>query len=235
MVKNRSSLTVLAEGDVANDHDTLSRLSVVLGLPYNIVKNRIQDQKSGAQSQRVVASDITRKQAAYISEHSSAFDGVSVQTRTVRDYPYGALAAHVLGYTGLVSDQELSDSHEGRNIEAGDIVGKQGVEQYYDNMLSGDHGERIVVSDADGNIVQVKSEIQPIKGSDVYLTIDASVQYKADKRLADQIAPKGIIGTGLGSAGSIVVMDVEDGSILCMSNYPTFKPSIFTNGISQDT
>lgn len=235
LVKNRSSLTVLAEGDTANNRDVLTRLSVVLGIPYNIVRNRIMDQSSGAQSQRVVSSDVTQKQAAYISEHSSAFDGVSIQTRTVREYPYGALAAHILGYTGQVSDQELIDAEEGRNIEAGDVVGKQGIESYYDNVLSGDHGERVVVSDADGNIVQIKSEIQPIKGSDVHLTINAALQYKADKLLADTIAPNGIIGTGKGSAGCIIVMNIEDGSILTMSNYPTFKPGIFTNGISQDT
>lgn len=235
LVKNRSSLAVVAEGDVANSRDILSRLSVVLGLPYNIVKSRIQDQSSGAQSQRVVASDVTQKQAAYISEHSSAFDGVSVQNRTVRDYPYGALAAHALGYTGVVSDQELADIPEGRTLEQGDIVGKQGVESFYDNVLAGDHGERVVVSDADGNIVQIKSEIQPVKGSDVYLTIDANVQSIADTLLMQRIAPKGDIGTGLGTAGSIIVMDVEDGSIKCLANYPTFKPAIFSNGISQDT
>lgn len=235
LVNNRSSLTVLAEGDVGNDHDTVNRLSVVLGIPHNIVRNRILDLSSGAQNRRVVASDVTKHQAAYISEHLSAFTGVSIETRTVRDYPYGALAAHILGYTGAVSAQELYEKKEGRDIQAGDVVGKNGVEAYYDSVLSGDHGERVVVSDADGNIVQVKSEIQPSKGSDLYLTIDAGVQYTADSILAKTIAPNGLIGAATGSAGSIVVMDVEDGSILAMANYPTYKPSIFTNGISQDT
>ena len=235
LVKNRSSLTVLAEGDVGNNHDTISRLSLVLGLPYNIVRNRILDQSLGAQGRRVVANDVTKKQAAYISEHGPAFNGVTIESRTVREYPYGALAAHALGYASEVSEQELLDVKEGRDISAGDVVGKNGVEQFYDGMLSGDHGERVVVSDADGNIVEIKSEIQPSKGSDVYLTIDANVQYVCDTVLAKTIAPDGILGTGKGSAGGVVVMDVEDGSILAMSSYPTFKPGIFTNGISQDT
>lgn len=235
LVGNRSSLTVMAEGDVAANHDVISRLSVVLGLPYNIVRSRILDQSSGAQSRRVVASDVSKKQAAYISEHLSAFDGVSIETRTVRDYPYGALAAHVLGYTGQISPQELLEIKEGRDVAAGDVVGKNGVESYYDGVLSGDHGQRVVVADADGNIVQVKSEIAPSKGSDLVLTINGAVQYQADKLLAETIAPNGVIGGGTGSAGSVVVMDVEDGSILAMSNYPTYKPGILTNGISQDT
>lgn len=235
LVKNRDSLTVLAEKEVADNYDVLSRLSVVLGLPCYIVRNRVLDQSSGAQSRRVVANDVTKKQAAYISEHGSAFPGIFIETRSIRDYPYGALAAHVVGYTGVVSEQELLDVTSGMDVRAGDVVGKSGVESYYDSMLSGDHGERIVVSDADGNIVKVKSEISPSKGSDVHLTINAAVQYKADNLLAQRIAPNGIIGTGSGSAGSVVVMDVEDGSILAMSNYPTFKPGLFTGGISQDT
>lgn len=235
LVKNRSSLTVLAEGEVGTNHDVISRLSVVLGLPYNVVRNRILDQSSGAQSRRVVASDVTKKQAAYISEHGSAFNGVTIESRTVRDYPYGALAAHALGYTAEVSSQELLEIEEGRDVQSGDIVGKNGIESFYDSMLSGDHGERIVVSDADGNIVDVKSEIAPSKGSDVYLTLNASLQYFADDLLQKTIAPDGVLGTGKGSAGSVVVMDVEDGSILVMANCPTYKPGIFTNGISQDT
>lgn len=235
IVKNRETLTVLAEKEVANNHDVLSRLSVVLGIPFYIVRNKALDQSSGAQSRRVIANDITKIQAAYISEHSSAFPGISIETRTIREYPYGALAAHVLGYTGIASEQELLDASSGMDVRAGDVVGKSGIESYYDSMLSGDHGERIVVSDADGNIVKIKSEISPSKGSDIYLTINAAVQYKADSLLAQKIAPNGIIGTGNGSAGSIVVMDVEDGSILAMSNYPTFKPALFTGGISQDT
>lgn len=235
LVSNRSALTVLAEGDVGKNHDVVVRLSVILGLPYNVVRNRILDQSSGAQSRRVVASDVTKKQAAYISEHATAFEGVSIESRTIRSYPYGALAAHVLGYTGEVSPQELLEIHEGREVKAGDIVGKNGVEAYYDNILAGDHGQRVVVTDADGNVVDVKSEIQPSKGSDLVLTINGAVQYIADKALSSLIAPDGIIGAGTGSAGSIVVMDVEDGSIIAMANYPTYKPEIFTRGISQET
>ena len=84
------------------------RLSALLGVPYHVVRQRIQDATAGAQSQRVVASDVRLRDAAFISEHSDAFPGVAVQERTVRDYPYGALAAHVLGYTGAVTADDLA-------------------------------------------------------------------------------------------------------------------------------
>ena len=95
LVRNRTSLTVLADPDVADDRDVVLRLSALLGVPYHVVRQRIQDASSGAQSQRVVASDARLRDAAFIAEHSDAFPGVDVEERSVRDYPYGALAAHV--------------------------------------------------------------------------------------------------------------------------------------------
>ena len=91
IVKNRTSLTVLAEPDVANDHDVVARLSTVLGVPSGIVRKRIADATSGAQSQRVVASDASMRNVAFIAEHADAFPGITVQTRTVRDYPMAPL------------------------------------------------------------------------------------------------------------------------------------------------
>ncbi len=236
IVKNRTSLTVLADPDVVDDHDVVARLSTVLGLPAGIVRKRIADSSSGAQSQRVVESDTTMRNVAFIAEHADAFPGVTIQTRTVRDYPYGSLAAHAVGYIGSVSSDDIANVTEGRDLELGDTVGRSGLEQMYDNLLAGDHGERKVMADAQGNVVEVVSETQPVKGSDVYTTLKASVQYAADKALADTIAPDGgAIGSGKGTSGAVVVMDVTDGSILALSSYPTFSPSVFVSGIDDDT
>lgn len=234
LVKNRTALTVLADASVANDHDVVQRLSTVLGIPFNVVKARIQDQSSGAQSQRVVSSDARQRDVAFIAEHSDAFTGVTVQERTIRDYPYGALASHVLGYTGTVSDEELQTVPENRKIELGDTVGKSGIEAFYDGLLAGDHGQRRVVVDSQGRVVEVESETAATRGNDIYLTIKAPVQYVAEKELASLIAPTGIIGKGKGVGGAVVAMDVTDGSILALASYPTFDPSKFTGGISQD-
>ena len=234
LVKNRTALTVLADASVANDHDVVLRLSAVLGIPYNIVRLRIKDQSSGAQSQRVVASDARQRDVAFIAEHSDAFSGVTVQERTIREYPYKALAAHVLGYTGLVSEEELLTAPSNRNIELGDTVGKSGVEAYYDNVLAGEHGQRRVVVDSRGGVVEVESEVPATRGSDIYLTIKAPAQYVAEQALAELIAPDGVIGKGKGVGGAIVAMDVTDGSILVMASYPTFDPTTFTGGIAQD-
>ncbi|WP_165051460.1 MULTISPECIES: penicillin-binding protein 2 [unclassified Adlercreutzia] len=234
LVTNRASQTVLADPDVIDDNDVVRRLSAVLGLPANIVRKRISDTTAGAQSQRVVADDVRLRDVAFISEHADAFPGVSVESRTVREYPFGALCAHALGYTGAPTEDLLETSIDGRTIKATDTVGLSGVEAYYDNVLSGDHGQRKVMVDAEGNVEDVVSETQPSKGSDVHLTINAAAQYVADSLLASTIAPKGDIGTGSGVAGSVVAMDVRDGSVMVMASYPTFDPANFTGGISQD-
>ena len=234
LVGNRTALTVLADAEVAEDHDVVQRLSTVLGIPFNVVRTRIQDQTSGAQSQRIVASDVRQRDVAFIAEHSDAFSGVTVQERTMRTYPYGALASHVLGYTGAVSDAELEAAPENRTVELGDTVGKSGVESYYDNLLAGEHGQRRVMVDSRGRVVEVESETPALRGSDVYLTIKAPVQYVAEKELAELIAPDNVIGHGKGVGGAVVAMDVADGSILAMASYPTFAPETFTGGITQD-
>ncbi len=234
LVKNRSSQTVLADAEVADDRDVVRRLAAVLGVPAGVVRQRIQDASGGAQSQRVVADDVRLRDVAFISEHSDAFPGVAVETRTVREYPFGALAAHVLGYTGPPSEDELKAKLEGREIKATDTVGKSGVEAFYDGLISGDHGQRRVLADAAGRAVEVVSETQATKGSDVHLTIDARVQYVADKTLADLVAPDGVIGRGRGVAAAAVVMDVRDGAVLALSSFPTFDPANFTGGIPQE-
>lgn len=234
LVKNRSSQTVLADAEVADDRDVVRRLAAVLGVPAGVVRQRIQDASGGAQSQRVVADDVRLRDVAFISEHSDAFPGVAVETRTVREYPFGALAAHVLGYTGPPSEDELKAKLEGREIKATDTVGKSGVEAFYDGLISGDHGQRRVLADAAGRAVEVVSETQATKGSDVHLTIDARVQYVADKTLADLVAPDGVIGRGRGVAAAAVVMDVRDGAVMALSSFPTFDPANFTGGIPQE-
>ena len=234
LVNNRNILTILAEGAVADDRDVVRRLSVLLGIPFNVVRQRIQDTSNGAQSQRVVVNDASLRDAAYIAEHPEAFPGVLTQTRTERNYPMGALAAHLLGYTGTVTEEQLNSVAKGRSLVSGDFVGQTGVEESYDALLAGDHGVRTLIVDSGGSVKQVVSETEATRGSDVYLTIREGVQRAADQALRDLIAPKGVIGQGIGTAGSIVCLDCTNGEVIAMASYPTFDPGKFVGGISQE-
>ena len=234
LVTNRTSLTVLADAEVANDRDVLLRLSALLGLPYGVVRQRAQDTTGGAQSQRVIASDVDLRNVAFISEHQDAFPGVTTEARTDRVYPYGALAAHALGYVQTVSEADLENASPGQDLEMGDMVGRSGAEQSFESLLAGDHGQRQLVADAEGNVRQVVSEIDPTKGNDVYLTIDAKVQTVADQLLAELVAPNGVIGSGRGTAAALVCMDATNGDIVAMASYPTYNPADFVHGISEE-
>ena len=234
LVNNRNIMTILAEGGVAEDRDVVRRLSVLLGIPFNIVRQRIQDTSNGAQSQRVVVNDASLRDAAYIMEHPEAFPGVITQTRTERNYPMGALAAHLLGYTGTATEEQLESVSQGRSLVSGDFVGQSGIEQSYDALLAGDHGVRTLIVDSGGSVKQVVSETEATRGSDLYLTIRTGVQHAADQALQDLIAPKGVIGQGIGAAGSIVCLDCTNGEIIAMASYPTFDPGKFVGGISQE-
>ena len=235
LVKNRSIYTVLASAEVAEKHDVVQRLSVVLGIPAEVVRQRILDTSTGAQNNRIVAEDVSLRSIAFINEHIDAFDGVTCETRTTRTYPYGALAAHALGYTGTVSEEDLEVEEEGRTLQSGDVVGKSGVEQYYDALLAGEHGTRQMITTADGVVERVVSETDPTRGNDIYLTLRAPIQQAADQALRDVIAPDGKLGSGRGTGGGIVCMDCTNGEVVAMASFPSFEPESFIGGITQDT
>ncbi len=234
LVGNKTVPTVLADVGVSEDRAVMQRLSVLLGVPYNVVRARIKDTSGGVQALREVADDVTMRHIAYISEHPDAFPGVTVQDRTHRVYPYGALASQVLGYTGAASSDDLENVPEGLDYQSGDEVGKSGIEHAYEKVLFGAHGERVVVADVDGLVREVRSETDPTQGNDVHLTISARVQKVAEDALAAMIAPNGAVGTGKGVAGACVAMEVDTGDIVAMANFPTFTPESFVGGITQE-
>lgn len=130
----------------------------------------------------------------------------------------------MLGYTGASSKEDLENVAEGRDIEMGDAVGKAGIEQSYDDVLAGDHGQRTFITDASGEIQQVVSESDPAKGNDIYLTIAASVQYVADTALRE------LVQGGTGTAASLVCIDVKTAAC---SPWRTIRPmSLNTSSVA---
>lgn len=234
LVDNKTTSAVLADAEVADDRNVLMRLSALLGLPYAVVRQRIKDSSAGSQAQREVSTDPRSRDVAFIVEHPDAFPGVSIQERTHRVYPYRALAGQVLGYTGTVSDTDLENVPDGADYQSGDEIGKGGVELAYESVLSGAHGERVVVTDVNGKVHEIRSETPASQGNDVHLTISARVQRLAEERLTTFIAPTGVIGLGKGVSGALVAMEVDTGDVIAMASFPTFDPSNFVGGIMQD-
>lgn len=237
LVGNRPSVTVSGKRTLAEDTALVHRLSLVLGIPVGIVRRNLLDDTEGVQSDHTIASDVPMSTVAYIREHPTLFEGVNVESLTVRYYPYGSLGAHVLGYTGPVTEEFL-DSQTGDEpipYERGDIIGKDGAEATFERNLQGMHGRRTFKVDAAGNTTEQIEEALPVSGDDVVLTIDAALQRETDKILMDVInkvrAESEFVNC---NAGALVCMDIEDGGILAASSYPTFQPSELSGGISTE-
>lgn len=239
IVSNRPSLTVVADPDVTNDDVELQLLGNLIGMPYMAVKRSIEDQTQGAQASRTVARDVSRRVVAYIGEHPDLFQGVSVEERTVRYYPLGSLASHVVGYTGTVTTEQLKASQENEDegaikYQTGDTVGQSGVEYQYESVLQGVRGEQVVYVDAKGNVLDYSSTVAPRSGSDVVLTLDANLQKAAEAALDSVIKALRSSVSAECKSGSVVVLDATNGEVLAMASRPNFSPNIFVGGISND-
>ena len=234
IVTNRSSLTVVAESDVSDDEIEMQILANLIGMPRQAVYRKIIDTTEGAQSLRTVSTDVSRRVVAFIGEHPSVFSGVSVQQRTQRSYPYGSLAAHVIGYTGTVTSEQLESSDDDESAveyKSGDTVGQAGVESMYESVLQGIRGEQTVYVNSSGKVLDTSTTIDPQSGSDVVLTIDIDIQKAAEESLTEIIDTtkkrgKDVVG------GSVVCLDCTNGEVLAMASAPTYSPSIFVGGIA---
>lgn len=234
LVDNKTVSTVLADAEVANDRNVTLRLSALLGIPHAVIRQRIQDATGGAQARREVTSAPRFRDVSFIEEHPDAFPGVTIENRTHRVYPYEALAGAVLGYTSGITEEMLKADHAGIDYQSGDEVGISGVELSFENYLFGTHGERVVLTDADGAVREVRSETPAAQGNDVYLTLSAKVQKIAEEALEKLIAPEGVIGRGTGTSGALVAMEADTGAVVAMANFPTFNPTNFVGGVSED-
>ena len=143
--------------------------------------------------------------------------GLEIQAESSRRYPYGTLAAHVLGYIGEATAEDLK-AHPG--IPSGMLVGQMGIERIQDDILRGTWGSRLIEVDSGGKELKMLGVQQPVGGLPMQLTLDVKLQQAAEKALGDR-------------RGAVVVLDVKTGSVLAMASGPTFDPNIFTRKISQ--
>ena len=255
LVDNRASILVTIDKEemstVAEDdlQDLFFDLATEISRSGNLTK--VQEIESAYRSNRYgpfaevpVVQDISEELQIYLAEYSYKFPGVNTTVTTVRDYPYGSLAAHILGYVGLLSEDEMPQvALKEKTYLANDEIGKSGIELFYEDALRGTPGTKVVTVDKFNNILEVNEEIPAKAGSDVQLTIDIDLQALAEQELARGLSiakqqPTKFEEEGVvifnAPAGAMVVMDPRDGSIVAMASYPTFDPELFVSGISND-
>jgi penicillin-binding protein 2 len=233
LISNRATLAVTVVPEAQEDDEMLGRLSALLSIPTPELKERVVSIRQDALKPRTVAIDVPLETASYLAEHESEFPGVQVERQSVRQYPKGTLAAHVLGYTGEISEAELGDQ-DLTGYELGDIVGKAGAEAQFEKVLQGDRGYKRVEVDASGRARRVVEEADPLPGRDVVLTIDSELQGVAERALAEALADAHAEDFKKARAGAAVLLDVATGEVLAMASTPSYDPELFLGGISEE-
>ena len=242
--------------DQSEQHDVLRQIAEIVSRSGRLTKvshieERLASREFGPFDKVPVAVDINADLLVYLGERPDLFPGVSVEERTVRSYPYGELAAHLLGYVGPLTESEYRTlsaqidptDPNAKTYQPGDEIGKSGVERIFESELRGVPGVRIFEVNRLDEIVKVHHDKhrQPLPGNDVHLTIDLDIQSLVERELRrgldearDQAPPEDPDAPRfVASAGAAVAIDPRDGSVLAMASFPTFDPREFVNGISQ--
>jgi penicillin-binding protein 2 len=222
LVSNRPSFSLAVIPQEVKDKDALlTLLANLLGLDRAGLAERWEKDKGRAKYYPIVlASNISRDQVEIVEENRLRLPGIDIEMKPVREYTSDQLAAHLLGYIGEVSENELNLAGF-EDYNPGDYAGKNGIERALEKELHGTDGGRQLEVDARGRVLRTISESYPSVGNSVVLTIDAAVQKQAERAFGDQ-------------AGAAVAMDVTNGEILAFVSNPGFDPSLFSGKMPAD-
>ncbi len=222
LVDNRTSLALTVDTsklpeDEAAVNAELRDLGGLVNMSLKQVKRTIAEAEEVAAGAPVrLRRDVGYDLVYYLEEHQRDFPGVQVERVFVRDYPHESRAAHVVGSVGEISEEELKEKRYA-GLEAGDEVGKEGVEYTYDHLLRGEPGVTRVQVNAFGEPTpggQLVSQ-PPAPGDNLKLTLDPKVQEAGEESLASYGLP-----------GAFVSMDVQNGELLALGSYPTYDPTV---------
>lgn len=198
-----------------------ARLHALVGVQRADIEARLNRQGRLSAHPVKIKYDLDAQAIAKVAERLNELPGVAIEPDTVRLYPRGELLAHVLGYTGEVTDAEIAKAAaEGRRLRPGEIVGKAGLERRFDAELRGVNGAQEVEVDARGRPIQTVRTVAPTPGKDLRLYIDLELQQAAEKALD---AGK--------FKGAVVAIDPRNGEVLAMASRPTYDPNLFTRKI----
>ena len=238
LADNRVVLALVANREEVDKRpEVLERISGLLGIPVDLIKERMADERYSLFKPVPVAVDVPKDKLIYVREHQADFPGIQGLQVTERVYPHGTLAAHVLGTVGEINDDELGP-RKAEGYKAGDTIGKSGIELTYETDLRGAPEISKLEVDSIGRVKRSLGGQPAVQGNDVRLSIDLDIQRAAEESLAQGIdlarkASDFLTGKLFRApGGSVVVTDPRDGSVLAMASNPAFNPNEFTNGIS---
>ena len=195
--------------------EKLRELSSILQVPLDSLKEKIKKEAATSFISVVLKKDIGKETAIIISERNLDFPGLIINTHPIRYYPSGNISSHITGYLGSISEEELSVLRN-YGYQLRDLVGRGGLELFYDDYLKGENGGIQTEVDSRGRELRVLGIREPEKGKDIRTTIDLELGKYIDSLLE-------------GYKGAIIVMDSTSGEILGLVSKPDFDPNIFVS------
>lgn len=237
--------------EIRKYYEIPSNLSNTDARKIMIVRDALKSQGFVQYKPVIIAKDVDEKTITEIEERAIELPGVSVAKEPVRYYPEKNLAAHTLGTMGKISEDELAKKQESgdKRYSKSDIVGKTGIEKFYEDKLKGEDGYKKVEVDSLGRVSKALDVKEPVSGDNVYLSIDKDLQKVADDSLEKIIQAArsgGTFASAFGNystagktapyldSGAIIVIDVKTGDVLASSSYPSYDPNLFATGISYE-
>jgi penicillin-binding protein 2 len=196
----------------------LPRLAELIGLSQEEILRRVTFKKEDPFFPIKIREDLTMREVALIEGHGLDLPGVKIEAEFKRNAIHGTVAAHLLGYVGEITQAQL-ESGNYQNIKRGGIIGQYGIEQTFDAIIRGTPGQKRIEVDALGHEMRVLEVNEPLRGDDIYLSVDLNVQKVAEEALG-------------GQNGAIVAMDPGNGDILAMVSHPAFNPNLLSQGAS---
>jgi penicillin-binding protein 2 len=193
-------------------------LAEALGVDGDILLDRFEQIGSQPAFESIlVKQDASPGDIAWVEAHELEFPELRVEQQPQRRYPANGMLAHVLGYVGEISPEQLKQPNY-KGLKPGDVIGLSGLEQTYDDYLRGKDGYRKVIVDSRGRIQDEIETIAPQPGQDLVTTIDLDLQNVAEEQLRTSVTQRGVIA----------VMNPNNGEILALASAPTFDPNLFS-------
>ena len=225
LVDSRPTYNVTLANEPIKKIDVTERIddyAMGLNLEAEFVKERLAYiKKQPGFETMVLKESATIQDITWVESHALEFPELRIELQPQRYYPLGTILAHVLGYVGEISPKQLERPEvREKGFRPGDIVGKGGLEQYYDEFLRGKPGYRKVIVDSRGRVQSEIEVVPPQAGQDLISTIDLDLQMEAERQLAESATKR----------GTIIATDPNTGEILVMASLPSYDPNIFIQG-----
>ena len=207
---------------VKNLEDTIEQLSTLVEITARDRKRfrKLLDESKNFESMPL-RTRLTDGEVARFAVNRYRFPGVEIKARLFRQYPFGEVASHVIGYIGRINDDDLEridQRDETANYKGSDYIGKVGIELSYESELHGTTGLEEVEVDAGGRAVRVISRTPPISGNNLQLSLDIKLQQVAEAAFGDK-------------RGALVALDPSTGEVLAFVSKPGYDPNLFVEGI----